>query len=218
MNRSRAEIPTFSDTGCVALGELIRRDRVARFGGSLEKLKDKLAEIGLKTSETTLQRLEKPPIGKRPDWEVLNAIAYLGFVVNPTAKRPFTTDELILIACEWMDTEGQVLKKGASMTRPDNEFLRLLRSQFPTPYELAKKSRLTTEEAIEVFNSKDPPDTVQLGFIAQVLRKPDGGRWIDVDELADFCDRAYGIVEPVAENPPAHEEQEDHHEIGNGCS
>jgi hypothetical protein len=216
MNRYRAEIPTFSDAGCVALGELIRRDRLARFG-SLEKLQARLAELGVKVSETTLQRLEKPPIGKRPDWEVLNAIAYLGFVVNPSAKRPFTTDELILVACEWMNSNGQILKQGASMTNIDNEFLQLLRSQFPTPYDLANASKLKLEEAIQIFAGKNPT-TVEVGFLAQVFFKKNGDRWGE-DELAEFCDSIYE-PEFAEENPPTHETQEDHHEheIGNGCS
>jgi hypothetical protein len=213
MNRDRAEIPIFTDAGCVALGELIRRDRMARFG-TLEKLDNRLKRLGLKTSETTLQRLEKPQPGKRPDWEVLNAIAYLGFVVNPQARRPFTTEELILIACEWIGVDGQILR-GATMTNPDNEFIRMLRSQFPTPYDLAQVSRLTPEEAIEIYAGKNP-NNVELGFLVNVLVRDDNRKW-QFEELAEFCDRIY---EPqlAEENPPAPEEQEDHHQVGNGYS
>lgn len=214
MNRHCPEIPVFSDSGCVALGELIRRDRMARFG-SLEKLQAKLASLGVKVGETTLQRLEKPQPGKRPSWEVLNAIAYLGFVVNPAAKRPFTTDELILVACGWLSVNGKKLK-GATMANLDNEFLRILRSQFPTPYDLASASQLTTEEAIGIYAGKNP-DNVEVGFLAEVLFHEDGRRW-EFEELAELCDRIYDPEPTETENPPAPEGQEDRHQVGNGTA
>jgi hypothetical protein len=222
---NRAQVPLFTHQGCIALGELVRRDRTLRFG-SLEKLQQRLAELGVEVSESTLQRLERPQLGKQPSWEVVNAIAWLGFVRNPLTGRSFTTTELMLIACEWIDPQtGKLIHQGDIMPA-DNEFLRLVREQYPTEAALLAASELSEEEVAVIFEGGNP-DTVALGFLADVLYKDRtaGIKWT-TDELAEMCDRVYGVLHNDNDelspnnNPPTPEAQEEHHEhhVGNGCS
>ena len=79
------------------------------------------------------------------------------------------------------------------MPTPDNEFLNLVRSQFPTPASLANGSALTLEEAEEIFAGKDP-SVVELGFLAAKLKKFSGINW-SIEELDDICDRVYRSTE-----------------------
>ena len=211
-------LPVFTDYGVRLLGRTIREAREAQQPKlTLLVLLDRLESVGVKTSYGTLQTLEKPKDGYHPDWEIINAIAFLGFIINPASGMPFTANELMLIACEWLDPRTGQTKQGSTIMTAEqpNEFVRMVQQQYPTPAELAAASGLSEEEADALYQGQ-PPGVVLLGLIAPILEKEGGGSW-RTEELQEFRDRVWGLV-PKNENPPVSKEQEDGHQVGNGSA
>jgi hypothetical protein len=107
------QFPIFTGNGVRLLGKVIREARESRNPKlTLQQLQDWLLKCGVKVSYGTLQGLERPREGYEPSWQLINAIALLAFVKNPATANPFTTTELMLIACEWIDplTGGHIRK------------------------------------------------------------------------------------------------------------
>jgi hypothetical protein len=221
--------PVFTGNGVRLLGRLIREARESQDPKlTIHQLRDWLIQTSVQASYGTLQGLERPREGYEPSWQLINAIARLGFVKNPVTDRPWTTTELMLIACEWIDPRsGKLINQGFSMTA-DNEFVRLVRQQFPTEAELVAASGMTEEEAAGIFRG-EYPEIPALGFLADVLLKdpldPAGPKWT-TDELADLCYSIYDpralageqIIQPTENNNPSTAEQQRDRHVGNGAS
>jgi hypothetical protein len=94
-------LPTFSIDGTARLALLIVEGR-ASFRLSQVDLAERLIESGFETNPSAVHSLENPN-GRsvsKPRWDLVNAIASLK-IAKDQDGLPYTTEELMLIACGW---------------------------------------------------------------------------------------------------------------------
>ncbi|MGL5193104.1 MAG: hypothetical protein ACRC8Y_05825, partial [Chroococcales cyanobacterium] len=92
-------LPVFSSEGTAKLGEVIAEGRTKSRLSQVD-LAEKINALGVETNASAVYSLENPRAKSKPRWDIVNAIATLE-IARDRDGLPYTTEELMLIACGW---------------------------------------------------------------------------------------------------------------------
>nr|WP_290224018.1 helix-turn-helix transcriptional regulator [Trichocoleus desertorum] len=207
----RTRNPRFSEQGVRRLGQMIRAARKSK-GWSLEYF----ANV-IDFTEATTRRLEKGQID-RPQWDLVNAIALLGIIRNPATDLPFTANELMLIACEVIDSQtGQY--RDSSMASQPPSFVAFLRSWMERHgisqgqlEQMVQERELPIQALHEIQAGRVPIEDYEIFVI--------GGCFAETGETYEFEQlRAIAGPAPQKQTPTPEEQGNGSHDhIGNGST
>ncbi|WP_348229624.1 helix-turn-helix domain-containing protein [Trichocoleus desertorum] len=169
--------------------------------------------------EATTRRLEKGQID-RPQWDLVNAIALLGIIRSPLTDLPFTANELMLIACEVIDSQtGQYRDSSMASSQPPS-FVAFLRSWMERHgisqrqlEQMVEERELPIQALHEIQAGRVPIEDYEIFAI--------GGCFAETDETYEFEQlRAIAGPGPQIKQSPTPEEQGNgnHDHIGNGST
>ena len=208
----RTRNPRFTEQGVRKLGQMIRAARQSK-GWSLEYF----ANV-IDFPEATTRRLEKGQID-RPHWDLVNAIALLGIICNPSTELPFTANELMLIACEVIDSQtGQYRDNAMASSQPPSlvVFLRSWMERHGISQrqleQMVEERELSIQALHEIQAGRVPIEDYEIFVI--------GGCFAETKETYEFEQlRAMAGPGPQKQSPTQEEQGNGNHDhIGNGST